>query len=117
MPIDFRSLAWRVATLSMVCLAMQACTSVNHPSLFAQPSASNASSNSRAKALINGQDLNAWKLVGNANWRLQEGLVQAELGDGFLITRDSYQNFRLVAEFWVDDEANSGIFFAAPTRW
>ena len=111
MPIDFRSLAWRVATLSMVCLAMQACTSVNHPSLFAQPSASNASSNSRAKALINGQDLNAWKLVGNANWRLQEGLVQAELGDGFLITRDSYQNFRLVAEFWVDDEANSGIFF------
>jgi hypothetical protein len=61
--------------------------------------------------LINGNDLNAWKPVGNANWRLQDGLTQAELGDGFLVSRANYQNFRLVAEFWVDDEANSGIFF------
>ena len=61
--------------------------------------------------LINGKDLNAWKPVGNANWRLQDGLVQAELGDGFLITRDSYKDFHLVAEFWVDDEANSGVFY------
>ena len=111
MPIFFRTHTWHIAALSMICWTMQACSTANQPSLFGQPSASNASSNSQAKALINGQDLNAWKLVGNANWRLQEGLVQAELGDGFLITRDSYQNFHLVAEFWVDDEANSGIFF------
>jgi hypothetical protein len=60
--------------------------------------------------LLDGKDLNQWKAVGNANWRLQDNLLQAELGGGFLVTRQSYQNFQLKAEFWVDETANSGIF-------
>lgn len=103
--------ARRLAT-GLVCLALSACSSlqewtsalsVNMPASSKAPSA--------VTELINGNDLNAWKPVGNANWRLQDGLTQAELGDGFLVSRANYQNFRLVAEFWVDDEANSGIFF------
>lgn len=61
-------------------------------------------------SLFDGKDLNQWKTVGNANWRLQDGLLQAELGGGFLVSRQSYQDFQLKAEFWVDETANSGIF-------
>ena len=60
--------------------------------------------------LFDGSDLNQWKPVGNANWRLQDKLLQAELGGGFLVSRQNYQDFQLKAEFWVDDAANSGIF-------
>ena len=61
-------------------------------------------------SLLDGKDLNQWKTVGNANWRLQDGLLQAELGGGFLVSRQSYKDFQIKAEFWVDETANSGIF-------
>jgi hypothetical protein len=60
--------------------------------------------------LFDGSNLNSWNGIGNANWRLTEGNVQAELGSGFLVSRNSYKDFQIRAEFWVDDEANSGIF-------
>ena len=60
--------------------------------------------------LLDGKDLNQWKTVGNANWRLQDGMLQAELGGGFLVSRQSYKDFQIKAEFWVDETANSGIF-------
>ena len=61
-------------------------------------------------ALFDGNDLNQWKPVGNANWRLQDGLLLADLGSGFLVTRQSYQDFQLKVDFWVDPTANSGIY-------
>jgi len=54
--------------------------------------------------------LNQWKPVGNANWRLQDNLLLADLGSGFLVTRQSYQDFQLKVDFWVDSSANSGIY-------
>jgi hypothetical protein len=60
--------------------------------------------------LFDGTNLNSWNLLGNANWRLQDGLAQAELGSGFLVSKNSYKDFQIRAEFWVDSEANSGIF-------
>jgi hypothetical protein len=60
--------------------------------------------------LLDGTNLNNWTTIGNANWRLNEGTAQAELGVGFLVTKKSYKDFQIRAEFWVDDEANSGIF-------
>jgi hypothetical protein len=60
--------------------------------------------------LFDGSDLNQWKPVGNANWRLQDSLLLADLGSGFLVTRQSYQDFQLKVDFWVDPSANSGIF-------
>jgi hypothetical protein len=60
--------------------------------------------------LFDGSNLNSWNGVGNANWRLTDGNVQAELGSGFLVSKNSYKDFQIRAEFWVDDEANSGIF-------
>jgi predicted small secreted protein len=60
--------------------------------------------------LLDGSNLNSWISIGNANWRLNEGSAQAELGGGFLVSKNSYKDFQIYAEFWVDDEANSGIF-------
>jgi hypothetical protein len=48
--------------------------------------------------------------VGNAGWRIQEQAVAAERGNGFLVTKEPYDNFRLRAEFWPDEDTNSGIF-------
>lgn len=60
--------------------------------------------------LLDGTDLNHWNLNGNANWRLQDGVAVAEVGGGHLVSKNSYADFQLRAEFWVNTEANSGIF-------
>ena len=69
-----------------------------------------SSADSGYTTLFDGSDLNQWKPVGNANWRLQDGVLQAELGSGFLLTRQNYQDFQLKLDFWVDASANSGIY-------
>ena len=60
--------------------------------------------------LFDGKNLDSWNPIGNANWRLAEGSVTADKGVGFLVSRNSYTNFEIKAEFWADDAANSGIF-------
>jgi len=63
--------------------------------------------------LLDGSDLNNWTRLGDANWRLQDGVAQADLGGkdtSFLVSKQKYKDFQLRAEFWVDAEANSGIF-------
>ena len=47
---------------------------------------------------------------GKANWRLVDGVVQADQGNGHLVSKNSYRDFQIRAEFWVDAPANSGIF-------
>jgi hypothetical protein len=60
--------------------------------------------------LFDGTSLNGWNPIGDANWRLADGAVQADQGAGFLLTRAPYADFQLRVEFWVDDDANSGVF-------
>ncbi len=60
--------------------------------------------------LFDGKSLAAFNMIGDANWQLVDGIVQANKGNGFLVTKGSYTDFELKAEFWVDDDANSGIF-------
>jgi hypothetical protein len=60
--------------------------------------------------LFNGSNLSAFNVVGNANWQVVDGLVQANMGSGFLVTKASYGDFQIRLEFWVDDDANSGVF-------
>jgi hypothetical protein len=55
--------------------------------------------------------LDNWNRIGDANWRLEDGAVVADKGKGgFLVSKNSYTDFQIRAEFWVNDEANSGIF-------
>jgi len=60
--------------------------------------------------LFDGKNLDNWNQIGNANWRLEDGAVVADQGQGFLVSKNSYADFQLRAEFWVSDDANSGVF-------
>ena len=60
--------------------------------------------------LFDAKNLDNWNKIGDANWRIEDGAVVADKGNGFLVSKNSYGNFQLRAEFWVDNDANSGIF-------
>jgi hypothetical protein len=60
--------------------------------------------------LLDGKSLKGWDVVGTANWSVAEGAVQASMGNGYLVSPMSYTDFEIEAEFWVTDDANSGIF-------
>ena len=60
--------------------------------------------------LFDGKNLDNFNKIGDANWRLEDGSVVADKGNGFLVTKDAYSDYQIRAEFWVDADANSGIF-------
>jgi hypothetical protein len=61
--------------------------------------------------LFDGKNIDAFNKVGDANWTIAEGVVQADKGmGGYLVTKQPYTDFEIRAEFWVDTPANSGIF-------
>jgi 3-keto-disaccharide hydrolase len=63
--------------------------------------------------LIDGEKgLDNFNRVGDANWRAESGAVVADKAktSGFLVTKKSYKDFQLKAEFWADHTTNSGIF-------
>ena len=63
--------------------------------------------------LIDGdKGLENWNRVGDANWRAQDGAIVADAGKGgFLVSKQSYKDFVITAEFWAATDTNSGIFF------
>ena len=64
-------------------------------------------------SLIDGSTgMDNFEIVGEANWSAADGAIQATEGPGtsFLLTKESYSNFVLKIEFWVSDDANSGIY-------
>ena len=62
--------------------------------------------------LIEGtQGLDNFTRTGDANWRAADGTIMADDGKGgFLISKNSYKDFQMRAEFWADHTTNSGIF-------
>lgn len=63
--------------------------------------------------LIDGeQGLDNFDQVGGDTWVAKDGAIEATAGTGtaFLVTKESYGNFILHVEFWVSDDANSGIY-------
>ena len=66
--------------------------------------------------VFDGSNLNNFNRVGDANWRIDNGIVVADLGGkdaSYLVTKESYGDVQIRAEFWVDSDANSGIFIRA----
>lgn len=61
--------------------------------------------------LFDGKNLDNWDKVGDANWRIEDGAVVADKGLGFLVSKNSYTDFQMRAEFWADEDVNSGIYF------
>jgi hypothetical protein len=60
--------------------------------------------------MFDGKSLNGWNIVGDANWEVVDGVIQANKGTGFLVTPAPYTNFQITLDFWVTDDANSGVF-------
>ena len=58
-----------------------------------------------------GKGLENWNQVGDANWRVESGAIVADKGKGgFLVSKNTYKDFQIRAEFWADHTTNSGIF-------
>ena len=62
--------------------------------------------------LFDGTSLDFWTIVGDANWRIEEGAATADqsTANSWLVSTGRYANFELELEFWVNTEANSGVF-------
>lgn len=64
--------------------------------------------------LLDSGNKGEWTEVGKANWAMKDGAMTADKLEGkelsYLVSKDSYKDFQIRAEFWVDEEANSGIF-------
>src|SRR6476660_6765901 len=63
--------------------------------------------------LIDGtsKSLDNWNRIGDANWRVEDGAVVADRGrGGNLVSKNSYKDFQIRAEFWADHNTNSGIY-------
>jgi len=63
--------------------------------------------------LFNGRDFEGWDRIGDANWRVEDGALVADRGDGFLVSKAAHADFHLRTEVWVDTATNSGIFIRA----
>ena len=67
-------------------------------------------------ALFDGKNLDQWDGDGTATFKIEDGSVIAtdkkdpKATASYLITKKSYKDFAIRAEFWVSDDANSGIF-------
>ncbi len=58
-----------------------------------------------------------WSALGEGNWSVAEGTLQGKGGKmGYLVSKDSYTDFEIKAEFWADPECNSGIFIRCQDR-
>lgn len=65
--------------------------------------------------LIDGEKgLDNWNQTGDANWRIEAGGISANQGKGgYLVSKNSYKDFAIYAEFWAATDTNSGIFVRA----
>jgi Domain of Unknown Function (DUF1080) len=63
--------------------------------------------------LIDGSSgLDNFERVGDANWRAEDGAIVADKAKAgsFLVSKNSYKDFQIKAEFWADHTTNSGVF-------
>jgi hypothetical protein len=65
--------------------------------------------------LIDGdKGLENFNRIGDANWRAEGGAIVADKGKGgHLVTKESYKDFEIYAEFYAETSTNSGIFMRA----
>jgi Domain of Unknown Function (DUF1080) len=61
-------------------------------------------------SLFDGETLANWNKIGTANWRLEDGAIVADSGNGFLVSKNDYADFDLRVEFWIEAKTNSGVF-------
>lgn len=63
--------------------------------------------------LVDGaKGMDNWTAIGDANWRVEDGAIVADKAKvaSYLISKESYRDFEVEAEFWADHTTNSGVF-------
>jgi hypothetical protein len=66
--------------------------------------------------LFDGKNLDHWEAAATpeVSYAIEDGAVVAHKTDpkktAFLVSKQKYKDFQIVAEFWVSDDANSGVF-------
>lgn len=66
--------------------------------------------------LFDGKNLDQWNGDDSASFQIANGSIMAvdkkdpKVGASYLVSKQSYKDFELRAEFWVSNDANSGIF-------
>ena len=66
--------------------------------------------------LFDGKNLDQWQGDGTATFKIEDGSVIAvdkkdpKAVAAYLVSKQSFKDFEIRAEFWVSDDANSGIF-------
>jgi hypothetical protein len=65
--------------------------------------------------LFNGKNLDGWTPTNDEiNWRVEDGAIVADKkkgkGGNHLVSKNSYKDHMIYAEFWTSEDANSGIF-------
>jgi hypothetical protein len=63
--------------------------------------------------LVDAKTMGDWNRLGEANWRMEDGALVADKRGkdiAHLVSKEAYKDFMLHVEFWVTDDANSGIF-------
>jgi hypothetical protein len=91
-----------VAALFAVALAGFAITGATHDAA--------AQADAGWITLFNGKNLDGWSPIGTANWKVEDGAIVADNGNGFLVSKNDYADFDLRAEFWIEAKTNSGVF-------
>ncbi|HEX4780907.1 MAG TPA: DUF1080 domain-containing protein [Usitatibacter sp.] len=69
-----------------------------------------AESGSGWTTVFDGSSLSSFHPIGNANWRMADGAVVADGGQGFLVTNSEYGDFQIRVEFYAEADTNSGVF-------
>ena len=78
------------------------------------------SSDSGWTTLVDGAknpNYDGWSPLGAGGWSFVDGALQGKNGKaGFLVSTGTYTDFQIRAEFWADEDANSGIFIRCQDR-
>jgi hypothetical protein len=105
------------AFVPLVCLTL----TVLPPALPAAQSRPNSLTPEEAASgwllLFDGETLFGWAPRGDARWEASDGVIRAPAGGagGMLATTTEFADYQLHVEFWIDAQANSGVFLRAPT--
>ncbi|MEY3498147.1 MAG: hypothetical protein RLZZ325_1154, partial [Pseudomonadota bacterium] len=73
-------------------------------------------STSSTDLIRDGKGLENFHQVGDANWRVENNLIVADRGKaGFLLTKESYKDVYIRAEFWAETDTIAASSFGSLT--
>jgi hypothetical protein len=95
---------WSAAIAAAALVAGLAAFGFSHPT--------SAQSDGGWVALFDGKNTDHFSPIGDANWRIEDGVLVADKASkiSYLVSKQDYTDFQIRAEFWVSDDANSGVF-------